>query len=173
MVRSVQRAPSQEMAERERLEIIREAMDAAAKLQNVGLEGFRDLKALLVGAESSPIFREASRPHLDRAIRISSDIEWKYKYNETQLKKYMRVFGLKPTEDPYLAQNEKGEKVEVPEHFFMMPENMMREMREEFAQAVIKSRAGLAEDGILQGMKLAQKRPVSPPLVEVTDVVED
>ena len=36
-------APSQEMAERERLEIIREAMDAAGKLQNVGLEGFREV----------------------------------------------------------------------------------------------------------------------------------
>jgi len=172
-MRQVQHAPSQEMAERERLEIIREAMDAAAKLQNVGLEGFRDLKALLAGAESSPIFREASRPHLDRAIRISSDIEWKYKYNEGELRKYMRAFRLKPTEDPYLAQNDKGEKVEVPEHFFIMPENMMREMREEFAQAVIKSRAGLAEDGILQGMKLAQKRPTPPPVMEVTDVAED
>lgn len=172
-MRSAQHAPTQEMAERERLEIIREAMDAAAKLQTVGFEGFRELKALLVGAESSPIFREASKSHLDRAIRISSDIEWKYKYNEGELKKYMRAYGLTKTEDPYFATNAEGKKVELPEHFFTMPENMMREMREEFAQAVIKSRAGLAEDGILQGMKLAQKRPTPPPLVEVTDVVED
>ena len=171
-MRPAQHAPSQEMAERERLEIIREAMDAAAKLQNVGFAGFRELKALLVGAESSPIFREASRPHLDRAIRISSDIEWKYTYNEGQLRKYMKAYGLTPTEDPYLAKNGKGDKVELPDHFFIMPENMMREMREEFAQAVIKSRAGLAEDGILQGMKFPPKRP-APPLMEVTDVAED
>lgn len=164
-------APSQEMAERERLEIIREAMDAAGKLQNVGLEGFRELKMVLAETQSSPIFREASRPHLDKAIRISSDIEWKYKYNEGELRKYMRAFRLKPTEDRYLAVNDKGEKVELPEHFFIMPENMMREMREEFAQAVIKSRAGLAEDGILRGMNLPPKRPVPP--VEVTDVAED
>jgi hypothetical protein len=159
------------MAERERLEIIREAMDAAAKLQKVGLEGFREIKALLAETESSPIFREASRPHLDKAIRISSDIEWKYKYNEGELKKYLRAFRLKPTENRYLALNEKDEKVELPDHFFIMPENMMREMREEFAQAVIKSRAGLAEDGILRGMNLPPKRPA--PLVEVTDVAED
>lgn len=171
-MRPAQHAPNQEMAERERLEIIREAMDAAAKLQNVGFAGFRELKALLVGADSSPIFREASRPHLDRAIRISSDIEWKYTYNEGQLRKYKKAYRLTPTEDPYLAKNEKGEKVELPDHFFVMPENMMREMREEFAQAVIKSRAGLAEDGILQGMKFPPKRP-APPLMEVTDAAED
>ncbi len=171
MVRSAQHAPNLEMAERERLEIIKDAMDAAAKLQNVGFEGFRELKTLLVGTESSPIFRESSRVHLDRAIRISSDIEWKYKYNDEERRKYMKAYGLKGTEDPHVATNGKNEKVELPEHFFTMPENMMREMREEFAQAVIKSRAGLAEDGILQGMKLPPKRPALP--VEVTDVAED
>lgn len=172
-MRPAQHAPNQEMAERERLEIIREAMDAAAKLQNVGFAGFRELKALLAGAESSPIFREASRVHLDRAIRISSDIEWKYKYNEGELRKYMKAYGLKPApDDTYLAIDRMGKKVELPEHFFAMPDNMMREMREEFAQAVIKSRAGLAEDGILQGMKFPPKRP-APPLMEVTDAAED
>ena len=172
-MRPAQHAPNQEMAERERLEIIREAMDAAAKLQNIGFAGFREIKALLDKAESSPIFREASSLHIDEAIRISEDVEWKYDYNEDRLREYMEVYRLKPTEDPHLAQNEKGEKVKLPKYLFMMPKNMMAKMRKEFEQAVIKSRAGLAEDGILQGMKLAQKRPTPPPLMEVTDAAED
>lgn len=140
--------PNMELAEREKLQMIRQSWDSVSKLQHQAFNGFRELKPLLEElkeAEEGPAFDIEARPYIHRALRLAIDNERFLLREEEFLARWLRCYHrVQSTTDPRVAVDSDGKNpMPIPSCYFIHLENLAQELKRNFAIACDISKANM------------------------------
>lgn len=158
--------PNLELAEREKLQMIRQSWDSVSKLQHMAFNGFRELKPLLEelkDAEAGPTFDIEARPYIHKALRLAIDNERFYLREQELLDRWLRGHHKKQSlTDPRMAVDPDGKNpVPIPSCYFIGLENLVQELKRNFAIACDISKANMQK--VLENrLNQTGSRPVFP-----------